>query len=305
MISRPKILLFALSILPPSLAFGKAQCPSGILPVRYHSLDRFQMGVPVMINGSGPYEFMVDTGAQITIIDPSLAAELHLQSAGFTTVASGTIRAAAELVTLHVIELGPYTVRRPLVAIVSLGNLQALNPGMRGILGGNVLVNFNLLIDREHKLLCLDQTGQMQQAIRGEHIPLTRNSTGDNDSSFPLPPLVSVRLPEERSRDMVLMLDSGANLPLLYTHHQNSRSWLPMDRRQLARGTSDAAELFQSLPAQDVHIGARLLREITFISPVTTHKRASFLGEDGLLPTALFQRVFINYADRYVVFDPR
>jgi hypothetical protein len=29
------------------------------------------------------------------------------------------------------------------------------------------------------------------------------------------------------------------------------------------------------------------------------------VGEDGLLPTKLFERVFISYADYFVMFEPR
>ena len=35
-----------------------------------------------MINGSGPYDFMLDTGASLTMLDPKLADELALPRVG-------------------------------------------------------------------------------------------------------------------------------------------------------------------------------------------------------------------------------
>jgi hypothetical protein len=43
-------------------------------------IDRPSHVIPVRINRSGPFGFIVDTGSQVTVIDPSLAAELRLRA---------------------------------------------------------------------------------------------------------------------------------------------------------------------------------------------------------------------------------
>lgn len=40
------------------------------------------MIVAVSINHSGPYNFLLDTGTEMTMVDPALAAELHLNTQG-------------------------------------------------------------------------------------------------------------------------------------------------------------------------------------------------------------------------------
>ena len=50
------------------------------------------------VEGSGPYEFMVDTGSEFTIIDPALAAELQLQSKGSIGMTAVTTQIQAQLV---------------------------------------------------------------------------------------------------------------------------------------------------------------------------------------------------------------
>ena len=59
------------------------------------------------------------------------------------------------------------------------------------------------------------------------------------------------------------------------------------------------------LPSEDVRIGSRVLHEISFLAPASIERRTIGAGEDGLLPAALFKRVFISYSDHFVIFDPR
>jgi hypothetical protein len=54
-----------------------------------------------------------------------------------------------------------------------------------------------------------------------------------------------------------------------------------------------------------MRIGTRTLSHISFVTPVSVEKNAPRQDEDGVLPTVLFQRVYISFVDRYVVFDPR
>jgi|CZKL01.1.fsa_nt_gi hypothetical protein len=48
-----------------------------------------------------------------------------------------------------------------------------------------------------------------------------------------------------------------------------------------------------------------LLREIRFVARLNKKTEGTIIGVDGLLPVGLFRRVFISYADRYVVLNPR
>jgi hypothetical protein len=53
------------------------------------------MIVAVSVNHSGPYNFLLDTGTQVTMVDPSLAAELHLNTQGSAEVAGVGFLASA------------------------------------------------------------------------------------------------------------------------------------------------------------------------------------------------------------------
>ena len=58
-------------------------------------------------------------------------------------------------------------------------------------------------------------------------------------------------------------------------------------------------------PPRNVRFGADKEMKIAFATPVGTGHLYSKPGEDGVLPTALFKRVFISAADHFVIFDPR
>lgn len=159
-----------LCLLP--LLQAKSQCPGSAASL----IPRFVRGaliiVPIRINQSGPYDFLVDTGTQITVMDPSLALELGLKPQGTVGLVSVSSYAQASITVLDWLEAGSHTVEKPLAVIQDLQEIQTADRRIRGVLGENFLAHFDLLIDYPHKLLCLDETNEMRESVRGEHIPL-------------------------------------------------------------------------------------------------------------------------------------
>ena len=93
-----KCLLFATlvsQVLPA--AQGEARCPGNLASLPVHQVLSSAIVIPVEVNHFGPYDFIVDTGAQVSSIDGSLAAVLHLKPqrvvgvAGAATYAPGWI----------------------------------------------------------------------------------------------------------------------------------------------------------------------------------------------------------------------
>ena len=100
------IFSFALVFLTSSMVHGATQCPGNVVSVQYHSLPHSHIGISAMINGSGPYEFMLDTGAQITVVDPALASELKLEASGSLNVVTVASNVEVPLVSAAVVEVG-------------------------------------------------------------------------------------------------------------------------------------------------------------------------------------------------------
>ena len=76
----------ALVILP--VVEAEPRCPGNTASVTPRLVRDALIVIPVRINQAGPFDFMVDTGSQVTVIDPSLASELNLKTHGRVGLAS-------------------------------------------------------------------------------------------------------------------------------------------------------------------------------------------------------------------------
>jgi hypothetical protein len=308
MLNRNQLFPLILLCLPPSVALGEAaQCPANSVTVHYHSLDGSQMAISVSINHSGPYDFMVDTGAQITVMDSDIAADLNLPSQGSISVVSFVNDASAGLVKPELVETGPVAVHNLPVVVEALDQIHALNPKVRGILGENFLGRFDLLIDYGHRIICFDESRSMQEQMQGERIPVLQRQGLTGDLAYTLPLQITVHLSGDGKRGTVLRVDSGGQVPILFDKRLAPLWWLGCNHEQQGNVlTKEGGVLvFGAIPDQNVRIGSRTTRQITFMAPIcTSGRRIPRAGEDGLLPTRLFKKVFISYTDHFVMFDP-
>jgi hypothetical protein len=284
---------------------AEAHCPGTITNVIPRIVAGALLVIPVKINGAGPFDFMVDTGSQITVIDPALAGQLNLKPRGMVGLVATASYMQASVAELDALEVGSHVVERPAVVVQDLGQIRAADPRIRGVLGENFLAHFDVLIDYPHKLLCLDEARAMQDTIRGERIPLVTPRHPENELRFAERLVISVHLSNTGSRQILLQLDSGSDGPMLYAGNRELEE--PLLKRATLRGdkASKAQQAFALLPPQDMRIGARTMRAVPFVTPVSAAQNVPNREEDGLLPTVLFQRVYICYEDHYVVFDPK
>jgi hypothetical protein len=297
-------LCFVLGCAAVSLPVMRAEphCPGNVTSVPLRLVQRSQIVVPVMINHSGPYDVMVDTGAQITTVDPALAAELHLQIQGTAGVVGVGVYARASLTQLDSVEAGSHVVEKVLAVIQNLGQTQLADRRVRGVLADNFLEHFDLLIDYSHEMLCLDDSMQMRSKVKGQHIALA-GQPPSRPGSVPQKLIVSVHLSGIEKRQILLQLDSGTNVPLLYDIGDHLRHLQTMSASLHGRGTDGQEHAFAALQGQDVQVGPHSLHQVPFVTPVNPGANVPKSDVDGLLPTLLFQRVFVNYSDHYIVLE--
>src|SRR5260370_25888498 len=93
---------FAATILP--VLHAEPHCPGNVVSLRLRIVQRSQIVVPVTINHTGPYDFLVDTGAQVTSVDPALSSELHLRIEGTTGFVGLSYRTLPSFAHLDVLE---------------------------------------------------------------------------------------------------------------------------------------------------------------------------------------------------------
>ena len=89
---------------------AEPHCPGNVASVPLHLTNSYQTIVAVSINHFGPYNFLLDTGTQVTMVDPSLAAELDLNTQGSAEVAGVGFLASAPVAQLDLLEAGSHAV---------------------------------------------------------------------------------------------------------------------------------------------------------------------------------------------------
>src|SRR5580704_12432256 len=195
---------------------AEPHCPGSIASVTPRFVQRALIVIPVRINQKGPVDFMVDTGSQITVVDPSLAVELGLKSQGKVGLVSVASYAQASLTVLDTLEAASQVVEKPFVVVQDLGQIQAADPRIRGVLGENFLAHFDVLIDYSRGLLCLDEAKVMENYLRGERIPLVSSKHPETEVPSSERLVVSVNLADAGTRPILLQVDSGSDGPILY-----------------------------------------------------------------------------------------
>jgi Aspartyl protease len=279
---------------------AETHCPGNVASVPLHVVNRYLLIVAVSVNQSGPYNFLLDTGTQTSAIDPSLAAELHLETQGAAAVAGVGFQGSASSAQLDLIEAGSHAVANQKVLVFGLQNLQSINLHIRGILGEDFLDHFDMLLDNGHNLLCLDDTAAMRASVKGQHIALDRAADGATISNSLI---VEARLSDGK-RPVRLWLDSGSNVAFLYNPSEYMGKRLIRNASQQGTGGNAAQQSLSALAAQGVKIGSTELLNVSFLTPVAGQENSSITEFDGLLTTWLFKRVFVDHADHFAVLEP-
>lgn len=104
-----------------------------------------RLTVPVAVGSRGPYNFIIDTGAERTVVSRQLASQLQLSSGGQVTMTSMTERGLVDTVIVPELSIVSIGIRHTIVA----PSLDDRNLGASGMLGLDTLANHRVLIDFE------------------------------------------------------------------------------------------------------------------------------------------------------------
>ena len=127
-------LVLAAAIVPALTA--ETHCPGNVASVPFHFVNRHLMVLAVSINHTGPYDFLLDSGTQITMIDPSLAAALHLETQGAAVVTGVGSGQSASYAQLDLVEAGSHAVTNQKVLVYDLQNLHSAESAHCGAFWG-------------------------------------------------------------------------------------------------------------------------------------------------------------------------
>lgn len=144
--------------------------PGMIDPAAAEILDLEQernrrLTVPVLIDGSGPFDFLIDTGSQATAVTREINATLALRPAGTATLVGMASRRAVELVEVGRLDIGSHT-----ITDLAAPLLEREHVGADGIVGLDSLQDLRVMIDFREQTIALQDVRAREASKRGFEI---------------------------------------------------------------------------------------------------------------------------------------
>ncbi|MEM6909533.1 MAG: aspartyl protease family protein, partial [Pseudomonadota bacterium] len=124
-----------------------------------------RLTVPVMIEGSGPFDFMIDTGSQATAVTHQIN-----QSLALTPFGTATLVGMASIRPVDVVEVNQLTVGSHVIEDLIAPVLNREHVGADGIIGLDSLQDFRVLIDFREKSIALEDVSEKDNYRRGFEI---------------------------------------------------------------------------------------------------------------------------------------
>ena len=254
------------------------------------TFDTFQarMTVPVEIAGAGPYRFVVDTGAQRTVISHQLAAQLNLPPGPTVrlTAMSGTSQVPTSIITgLSVSRFGGERIEAP--------RLDARHIGASGILGIDTLQGHAVAINFDDQTMSVRPSSQRREepSLPGEIVVRARSLFGQ----------LVVTTARMGGRRVRVILDTGTavsmgNLALMKRVARN-RDPKSVQFISVTGGTLNA----NYATIRDIKLGEATINDLTIAFADAPPFRAFGLEDQpalllGMDALSLFRRVDIDFA---------
>jgi hypothetical protein len=267
---------------------------SNVVPVR--TLRGFLMIAQVSINDRGPFDFLVDTGSNTTLLDPALAAELGLHAQDKLQLASLSNAAGVPRYFLGKLSVGAASLSNLEALALPLTQLRSLDSDIRGVLGMNFLLHFSFRLDFDSPALELYSSPEAARLPAGLRVPVQINQ------ARLLVPVISSAALHGSWR---LALDSGISQLLIFEDRVASPDDAP------CRDSNCLMQVSTNMAQQQA--ATRLLRDVSIADARLPEQEIVILRndlqpptdpQDGLLPAAPFHSIFFDRATATVIFSP-
>jgi Aspartyl protease len=263
---------------------------------KLNKIDGVFLIVPVSINESGPYSFILDTGSNRTLIRNDLLETLGISSNRSVPVnmTNGVIY-VHETVTKSV-AVGNLSVNDLEIEGIDSSQLTRMGTSVQGVLGEDFLKHFDVLIDNHAKTLTLDNTSDLANSLSGDHLSLSFSGSRGNHRTVDRL-VLDVKLPSIET--LHFLLDSGTN----------SATYFPSKTVPYVAGVT----FRETVSTPNGNSPCRISFVTLQIGKSTFHNQRLVSHEgvtrdnfdvDGMLPTSIFNRLFISHSGAYAIANP-
>jgi hypothetical protein len=134
---------------------------------------RTRMTVEVNVNGRGPYRFVVDSGADTSVVGWKIAQNLQLPAGSPAFLNGMTASARVDRVLVDELKLGSSTIRN-----LEVPALREIDLGGEGMIGIDALVQQRLMMDFEKRLIKAEDAREPAKLMDGEIVVRARRRHG-------------------------------------------------------------------------------------------------------------------------------
>jgi len=254
-----------------------------------------RLTVEVGVNGRGPYRFLVDSGADTSVVGLRIARDLQLPLGTPAILNSTTARHLVDRVRVKELSLGPSTIRD-----LQLPALRETDVGGDGLIGIDALVHQRLMMDFEKRLIKVEDARIPVRSEPGEIVVTAKRRRGQliltqvRAAGFPLDAVID-------TGSEVTIGNSALRQRLL--GNRRGRSWMVP-----ATGVTGVTINMQMTIIRELQIGPMTLYDVPIafadVPPFKlfglADKPALLLGTDVL---ETFRKVSLDFRARKVRFQ--
>jgi predicted aspartyl protease len=141
----------------PRFVRAPADSAAGEIRFRLAGFNDAALLVPVHINGAGPFDFVLDTGATLTCVDAALLDRLGIEpdagrlGRGMDVTSPGSV----QLLRIDSLRVGDALAADLGGCVLDLAHIQDAGLDVHGLLGLNFLKEFRVVLDFEREVLLL------------------------------------------------------------------------------------------------------------------------------------------------------
>ena len=285
--------LSLLTVLPIAAGQNATSEASTVDIIRTDKDGHDRLTVPVRIGKNGPYDFLIDTGSERTVLARGLADRLGLIPSGRATLIGVAGSLAVDLVDVAEVSLGNrtfYDLSAPL--------LEGQHIGADGIIGLDGLRNQRVLIDFKRNFIAVDDARELG-GNRGFEIIVRAHRRGDQL-------IMTNALVDGIKTDVVIDTGAQSTIGNRALQRAMSRRRAP-ERTSLTSVTGQVIEA-DLLFAHRVTIGNLDMTELPLVfADAPPFERLNLSAKPALLlgmgHLRAFQRVAIDFQTKNILFD--
>lgn len=250
--------------------------------------------VPAYINGHGPFDFLVDTGTNTTLIDVQLAAELELEPVGRISLRTLAGSETAPRYFLGSLTVGAHSLYRMPALALDMSKIHRVDPRIRGMLGLDFLLEFAFLLDYGRKQIELYDPSETPDLANGTRVPIQIE-----DARI----LITTKTDASVNGSWSLTLDSGiGNIAVFENRIRELQNLFQSGNCKIQVTTNMSSFTANMTTVRDLTLANLHLRDVSVV--VLPANRELQRGiEDGLLPASFFRCILVNPRQSYAMFN--